>query len=79
MRPNHHHLASDFPALKARIESLLKSDPHFERMNDEYEQLDAQIREAETEGGFLPDEEMEPLKKKRALLKDQLYARLVSG
>lgn len=77
MRPNHHHLATDFPTLKKRIDALLGSDPHFERMNDEYEQLDAQIRQAETEGGFLRDEEMEPLKKKRALLKDQLYAQLV--
>lgn len=78
MRPNHHHLASDFPTLKSRIDALLKSDAHFERMNDEYEQLDARIRQAETEGGFLPDAEMEPLKKQRALLKDQLYAKLVA-
>lgn len=78
MRPNHHHLACDFPALKKRIDALLQSDAHFERLNDEYELLDGQIRKAETEGGFLPDAEMEPLKKQRALLKDQLYAKLVA-
>ena len=31
-------------------------------MSDEYEQLDAKIRQAKTEGGFLTDDEMEPLK-----------------
>ncbi len=77
MRPNHHHLASDFPALKERIDTLLKSDPQFGHMNDEYEALDAQIFQSETEGVFLADDVMEPLKKKRALLKDQLYALLI--
>ncbi len=77
MRPNHHHLASDFPTLKARITQLVSTDTHFERMNNEYELLDAQIRAAETEGGFLSDDVMEPMKKKRALLKDQLYALLI--
>ncbi len=77
MRPNHHHLASDFPTLKTRIAELVATDPHFQRMNDEYEMLDAQIRHAETEGGFLSDDVMEPMKKKRALLKDQLYALLI--
>ncbi|MDQ8038670.1 MAG: YdcH family protein [Pedobacter sp.] len=77
MRPNHHHLASDFPTLKKKIEELTAVDTHFQRMNDEYELLDAQIRAAETEGGFLSDDVMEPMKKKRALLKDQLYALLI--
>ncbi len=79
MRPNHHHLASDFPDFKKKIEVLMATDPHFQRMNDEYEMLDAQIRNAETEGGYLSDEVMEPMKKKRALLKDQLYALLVKA
>lgn len=74
MRPNHHHLASDFPEHKERLAVLLASDAQFQHMNTEYELLDTRIYEVETQGLFMKDEDMDALKKKRALLKDQIYA-----
>ena len=79
MRPVHHGLAHDFPELSERIHTLRGKDPRFSRMYDDYEALDNKIHQAEADGRFVADAEMEDLKKQRALLKDQLYSLLKQG
>lgn len=76
MRPVHHDLSHDFPEFQERIHSLRQSDPQFARLYDDYQALDNQVYQAETDGSFTQDADMEDMKKRRALLKDKLYEAL---
>lgn len=73
MRPVHHDLSHDFPEFQARIHALRQSDPQFARLYDDYQALDNEVYQAETDGRYVADAEMEDMKKRRAQLKDQLY------
>ena len=72
-----HDLVHEFPEHKERIHQLKISDRHFEKLFDEYHELDHQILRME-EGIETPsDEVLEELKKKRVYLKDQLYSMIL--
>lgn len=76
MLGEHHDLAQEFPQLKDRIHELKMSDAHFAKLHREYEELDKEIYRAEEQIDARGDTYVESLKKKRVLLKDQLYTRL---
>ena len=71
-----HSLASDFPELKDTINNLIKSDPSFAAENKQYTALDKEIRKLEMNNAPIDDDEMTRLKHKRALFKDDLYAKI---
>ncbi|MCK5640335.1 MAG: DUF465 domain-containing protein [Gammaproteobacteria bacterium] len=78
MLGEHHDLAHEFPEYKERIHDLKMSDLHFAKLYQEYEKLDKEIYRIEQQIETPSDEYTEQLKKKRALLKDKLYALLKS-
>ena len=74
-----HSLTNDFPELKQVIEERLESDPAFVKENKKYTQVDKEIRILELNNAPIDDDEMHRLKQERALLKDELYAKLTGN
>ena len=74
-----HDLQQEFPDLSARVHQLKTGNHHFARRLDEYNGLDKDI--VKIEEGLVPmgDFGLEDLKKKRLLLKDELYHMLKSA
>ncbi len=73
---HHDDLAQEFPEFKDRIHQLKVSDPEFVKLYQEYQDVDKEVYRIEEQIETRSDTYTEDLKKKRALLKDQLYARL---
>ncbi|MEJ2418809.1 MAG: YdcH family protein [Exilibacterium sp.] len=71
--PNH-SLVNDFPESRDLIRQLKQDDPEFARMAAEYHDLDHQVRGLEMRSVPTSDENFGELKKRRLLLKDELYA-----
>jgi uncharacterized protein YdcH (DUF465 family) len=72
----HHDLLSEFPEYRDKIHELKANHPEFARLYEQYQEIDQEIYHIE-EGFETPsDDYTEELKKKRILLKDQLYAML---
>ena len=69
----HHPLLKEFPDHRETIQWLKVSDEAFRARFDEYHQLDDKVCRIEEEVDFATDQEIDELKMKRALLKDQLY------
>ncbi|MEJ2143321.1 MAG: YdcH family protein [Gammaproteobacteria bacterium] len=71
-----HDLLHELPEYKDRIHELKISDKHFAKIFAEYHEVDHEIHRIE-EGIETPsDEYVEELKKKRLLMKDELFAML---
>ncbi|RKT46078.1 YdcH family protein [Thiocapsa rosea] len=73
-----HDLLHEFPDLEAKISALRSSNAEFAQMMDDYDTLDARVRNLEELGTPVADETIEELKKERLVLKDTLYAILRS-
>jgi uncharacterized protein YdcH (DUF465 family) len=73
-----HDLLHEFPNLQEKIAALRLQNPDFARLMDDYDGLDAQVRQLEELGTPVADETIEDLKKQRMLLKDTLYGILRS-
>lgn len=71
-----HELAHEFPQYRERIHELKVSDHHFAELLAEYDAVDRDIRRIEQEIETPSDAYTEELKKKRVVLKDELYALL---
>jgi uncharacterized protein YdcH (DUF465 family) len=71
-----HHLALEFPEFREQIHVLKTTDPEFEKLHQEYDELDDEIRRTELEIEAHSDEFLEELKKRRVQLKDTLYGML---
>ncbi|KJS37253.1 MAG: hypothetical protein VR74_09325 [Hyphomonas sp. BRH_c22] len=73
-----HELAEEFPESAARIHELKVSNPHFARLADEYHDVNRHIHRHES--GIQPASETHEteLRKRRILLKDEIYAMLKS-
>jgi uncharacterized protein YdcH (DUF465 family) len=76
MHNEQHDLSHEFPEYRERIHVLKAADAHFRTLFDEYHTLDRQLHRAGTDVEPLSDEHAEELKKRRLLLKDELYALL---
>ncbi|MEY8831406.1 YdcH family protein [Sedimentitalea sp. XS_ASV28] len=68
-----HELHEEFPDKADRIQALKQSDAHFARLADEYHEINRAVHRAET--NVEPMEELAEvdLRKRRALLKDQIW------
>ncbi|MEQ9437167.1 YdcH family protein [Hyphomonas sp.] len=73
-----HELAEEFPELADRIHELKVSNPHFVRLADEYHDVNRHIHRHES--GIQPASETHEteLRKRRIVLKDEIYAMLKS-
>jgi hypothetical protein len=71
-----HDLMHEFPEYADKIQAFRHSDTGFAQLMEEYDELDARIRELEERGQPVADETLEELKKQRVVLKDRLYFRL---
>lgn len=74
-----HELHDEFPDLADKISDLKQTDTHFARLADEYHEINRQIHGAETL--ITPVEELTEveMRKKRAVLKDQIYRILTAS
>ena len=73
-----HDLIHEFPEYKEKIHKLNASNPHFAKLCDEYHELDDEVLRIEEGIENTSDDYLESIKKKRLLLKDQLYGILQS-
>jgi uncharacterized protein YdcH (DUF465 family) len=71
-----HELSEEFPDKVDAIHALKQSDSHFAKLADEYHDLNRAVHRAET--NVEPMEELAEveLRKKRALLKDEIWGYL---
>ena len=76
MSVEHHDLIHEFPELKERIHELKVSDTHFRGLFDEYHELTRNVEKMEDEVTPVSTRTEEQAKKRRLLLKDQLYRML---
>jgi len=78
MSVEHHDLVHELPEHRERIHALKLSNAHFAKLFDEYHVVTKEVENLENLGSPVTDENIEDQKKKRAVLKDQLYSMLVS-
>lgn len=73
-----HELAEEFPEHIEKMHDLKVSDAHFARLFDEYHEINRAVHRAETL--VEPVEELAEveMRKKRALLKDEIYTYLAA-
>lgn len=71
-----HDLAHELPEFKEKIHELKLSNRHFQKLFDEYDEIDHQVRRCEAEIEVHADDFVEGLKKRRLALKDQLFEML---
>ena len=69
----HHRLAEEFPEFKERIHELKTHNAHFARLYEQYQEVDHEVYRIEEQIETPSDEYTEELKKKRLLIKDQLF------
>jgi uncharacterized protein len=68
-----HELAEEFPDKVAQMSELKQTDAHFARLHDEYHELNRTIHRAETNVEPIEDLAGIELRKKRAVLKDEIW------
>jgi uncharacterized protein YdcH (DUF465 family) len=79
MTEGKHDLVHEFPEFRERIHELKLGNAHFARLFKEYHAIDHEVRRIEQGVETPSDAYCEDLKKKRALLKDELYALLATA
>jgi len=67
-----HELQNEFPDQAALIERLTKTNYEFGRLVAAYDEVNRHIFRVESEDAPTTDEELEKLKKRRLLLKDDI-------
>ena len=72
----HHSLPDEFPEFRDRIHELKLHNRQFAELYRQYQDVDKEIYRIEEQIETPSDHYTEELKKKRVLLKDQLYAML---
>ncbi len=73
-----HELAEEFPEHIAKMRELRDGDAHFAKLYDAYHEANRAVHRAETDIEPTSDDHMAELRKERILLKDEIYAYLVS-
>jgi uncharacterized protein len=74
MKNTPHELHEEFPEYAERMHALKTSDAHFARLFEDYHEVNRAVHRAETDVEPTSDEHMEEMRKRRLLLKDELYA-----
>ncbi len=76
MNVEHHDLIHEFPEHREKIHAMKMENGHFAKLFDEYHVVTKEVEHLENNDMPVSDISFENAKKKRALLKDQLYAML---
>lgn len=71
-----HELADELPEHKDLIHTLKTTNAHFARLFDEYHETNREIHRVEAAGVNITDEHHDELKRKRLLLKDEMFSML---
>ncbi len=71
-----HELAEEFPDKVDLMSQLKQSDAHFARLADEYHEINRRVHRAETNVEPVEDLVEGEMRKKRAALKDEIWAML---
>lgn len=71
-----HELAEEFPEHVELMHKLKVDDAHFARLFDEYHDVNRQVHSAETNVAPTDDFNEEEMRKRRMVLKDELYRML---
>jgi uncharacterized protein YdcH (DUF465 family) len=74
-----HELGEEFPDQASLIERLVKSNYEFGRLAAAYDEVNRRIWRIESEDEATTDEELEELKKRRLLLKDDIATLLAKA
>lgn len=78
MITEHQDLKTEFPELSGKIDQLLAEAGHFTRLYAEFNDLTAQIEHIERNDAATGSHSLEEMKKKRLLLKDEIYRMLTA-
>ncbi|MGV6819112.1 MAG: YdcH family protein [Parvularcula sp.] len=71
-----HQLSEEFPEFIDLMHQLKGKDAHFEKLAEEYHDLNRDIHRAESDIEPTSDEHMEEMKSKRVQLKDKIFTLL---
>lgn len=71
-----HELAEEFPEYVEKIHALKTSNPHFARLADEYHEVNRHIHRHESGVQPTSDTHETELRKRRLVLKDEIFALL---
>ncbi|MGV0876560.1 YdcH family protein [Martelella sp. FLE1502] len=71
-----HELADEFPEFADRIHELKVEDAHFAKLFDDYHEVNRAIHRAEENIEPTDDAHMEEMRKRRMVLKDEIYGML---
>lgn len=74
-----HELAEEFPELAETLHKMKAENAHLARLADEYHTINRTIHRAETNVEPIDSLAETELRKKRAALKDEIYARLTAA
>lgn len=74
-----HQLAADFPEFADTIATLKTSDAHFAKLLADYNALNDEVHLVETDVHPMDDLAQAELRKKRMVLKDELYRLLTTA
>jgi uncharacterized protein YdcH (DUF465 family) len=69
-----HELSEEFPDKVEQMHELKSSNAHFAKLADEYHEVNRAVHRAETNVEPMEDLAEGELRKKRAMLKDQIWA-----
>lgn len=73
-----HDLVHEFPHFRDKMRDLKLTSARFSHLVDDFDATNQTITDDEQAGGHLCDENLEDLKKKRLLLKDEIFRMLKS-
>lgn len=71
-----HELHEEFPGSADRLHELKISNAHFQKLADQYHEVNRAIHRMESEVEPVSDETLETMKKKRLALKDEIAGML---
>lgn len=74
-----HELAEEFPDKVALMSELKQNDAHFARLADAYHEINRAVHRAESNVEPVEDLAETEMRKKRAALKDEIWAMLANG
>ncbi len=69
-----HDLHHEFPEFDAKIATLKVADAHFKKLSESYDETNHAVHRIESGAEHTTDDVLNELRKKRLLLKDELYA-----
>lgn len=76
MLGENHDLLHELPEYREKIHEMKLGNAHFSKLFDEYHEVDHEVRRIEQGVETPSDDYTEELKKKRLLLKDELFGML---